>query len=146
MMKRGTFQESEEESVRGLEHRLREGQRERDDNKFGAMNAVLFEQEKQHTRGKKNTEKIAHKYECAAEKAKDSAVSMALLDAASSYNLEQGAPLVVVADGDQDSVVSDIDSVLGESDDWYEKKMKLQSMFQGLSVKKKDRQFRRASV
>ena len=66
---------------------------------------------------------------------------MALLDAN-----ECNAPLVVVADGDQDSVLSDIDSVLGESDDWYEKKMKLQSVFQGLSVSKKDKYRRRASV
>ena len=141
MMKRGTFQESDQESVRGLEHKLTEGKREREDNKFEALNAVLFEQEKQYARGKTDTKKIAQKYEQAAGKAKDSAVSMALLDAN-----ECNAPLVVVADGDQDSVLSDIDSVLGESDDWYEKKMKLQSVFQGLSVSKKDKYRRRASV
>lgn len=149
MMKNGQFEESEEHSIRGLEHKLREGQRQRMDNKFGGLNAVLIEQDRQYAKGKSNLDSIAVKYEEATNDAKDMAVCNALLDAADSYCRVDGAPLLIVTGDEHDdnqSVVSDIESVITETEDWYEKKMKLQAVFKNVSARKKDKLRRRASV
>jgi len=41
MMKKGSFVENDEHSFRGLEHKLKEGFKQRRDNKFNALNCVL---------------------------------------------------------------------------------------------------------
>ena len=41
MMKKGNFTENDEHSFRGLEHKLRDGFKQRRDNKFSALNCVL---------------------------------------------------------------------------------------------------------
>jgi hypothetical protein len=161
MMKNGQFRESDEFSLRGLEHRLKPGMRERADHKFGGLNAVLIEQDRQYAKSGKisNLDSIAFKYTQASHDAKDSAVCNALLDAAASYCRVDGAPLVIVT-GDRDddddhndelSIVSDIESVMTETvdtanHDWCEKKVKLQAIFKTVAARNKNRAHRRASM
>jgi hypothetical protein len=165
MMKTGQFQESEEHSLRGLEHRLRPGQKERAEHKFGGLNAVLMEQDRQYAKTGKvsNFDTIASKYEAVTNDAKHSAVCNALLDAADSYCRVEGAPLIIVTGGGRrgaasdadDDDMSDMESVMTETvdtnnihdvNDWYEKKMKLQAIFKTVSARKKDKVHRRASM
>lgn len=150
MMKNGQFEENEEHSIRGLEHKLRDGQKQRNEYKFGGLNAVLSEQDRQYAKGKCNLDTIASQYGKVTNDAKESAVCNALLDAADSYCRIEGAPLLIVTGGEDDqenqSVVSDIESVMTETDDWYEKKLKLQAVFNSVSARKKDKFSRRASV
>jgi hypothetical protein len=167
MMKNGQFRESDEFSLRGLEHRLKPGMRERADHKFGGLNAVLIEQDRQYAKSGKisNLDSIAFKYTQASHDAKDSAVCNALLDAAASYCRVDGAPLVIVTGvvgrGDDDhndhnddelSIVSDMESVMTETvdsnahHDWGEKKLKLQAIFKTVAARKKDKTHRRASM
>lgn len=62
MVKLGEFEEGEDHSARGLEHKLRDGSRQRKANKYNALNAVLIEQDRQYNRGTMEPKKIAKAY------------------------------------------------------------------------------------
>jgi hypothetical protein len=85
MMKTGTFTESEEHSFRGLEHKLREGHKQRRANKFNGLNCVLEEQDRQQARGKRDAEAIATVYRRIAQNARESAFVSGIKDSEHSY-------------------------------------------------------------
>ena len=81
MMKTGHFQESDEHSFRGLEHKTRAGFKQRRANKFNALNAVLEEQDRQANMGVFEPEKIAKRYRRVSLNAAETAVVVASRDA-----------------------------------------------------------------
>lgn len=140
MVKCGKFEESDEDSFRGLERRIKsKGRRDLLDVKFNALNAVLEEQDRQYVRGKKNEHRMASKYEKQAEVAKGEAVLLALKDA----EHVGGKPVLVVDDADDCSVLSDMDTIVSE--DSYTRRLRLHELFSGLSERKKHKARRRAS-
>ena len=145
MVKTGKFEESDEDSFRGLEHRLSsKSNKDRLDVKFNALNAVLEEQDRQYYNGKKNARKLASKYEREAEMAKGEAVLLALKDA----EHIGGKPVLVVDDVDECSVLSDLDTLadtIASEDDSYTRRLRLHELFTGLSERKKYKTRRRAS-
>jgi hypothetical protein len=62
MMKTGSFRESDEHTFRGLEHKLKDGFKQRRSNKFAALNAVLEEQDRQMSRNQSSPTVIADAY------------------------------------------------------------------------------------
>lgn len=139
MKKTGRFAESDENSFRGLEHKLKEGYNQRRTNKFNALNTVLTEQDRQYARGLLNMDSVAKKYEIAAVTARESAYSLGLQDAD-----DCGIPVSTIDNDDDQSVVSDMNSVY--SDDTTHKKMRIRNLFQGISAQNKTRSHRRASI
>jgi hypothetical protein len=85
MMKAGTFEESEEHSFRGLEHKLKEGFKKRRNHKFNALNAVLEEQDKQYNKSSIDQEIIANAYREVTLAAKEAAFENACRDVEGSY-------------------------------------------------------------
>jgi hypothetical protein len=85
MMKVGDFEESEEHSFRGLEHKLKEGFKKRRAHKFNALNAVLEEQDKQYNRSTTDQEIIAEAYREVSIAAKETAFENACRDAENSF-------------------------------------------------------------
>ena len=92
MMKAGTFEESEEHSFRGLEHKLKEGFKKRRNHKFNALNAVLEEQDKQYNKSSIDQEIIASAYREVSLAAKEAAFENACRDAEGSYSYK-GEPV-----------------------------------------------------
>ena len=85
MMKTGHFKESDEHTFRGLEHKLKEGFRQRRANKFNGLNAVLEEQDRQYANGITKPETIAEKYGRISIRATEMAFVMARRDFENSY-------------------------------------------------------------
>ena len=85
MMKTGHFKESDEHTFRGLEHKLKEGFKQRRANKFNGLNAVLEEQDRQYARGVTMPDVIAEKYSRIAMNAAETAFVMAMRDFQNSY-------------------------------------------------------------
>lgn len=90
MMKTGHFKESEEHTFRGLEHKLKEGFKQRRANKFNGLNAVLEEQDRQYARGITKPEVIAEKYSRVAVNAVETAFVVAMRDFQNSYCYKGG--------------------------------------------------------
>lgn len=84
-MKTGHFKESNEHTFRGLEHKLKEGFKQRRANKFNGLNAVLEEQDRQYARGVTHPEAIAERYRRVATNAAETAFVVALRDFENSY-------------------------------------------------------------
>mmetsp|Transcript_20601 Transcript_20601/g.48896 ORF Transcript_20601/g.48896 Transcript_20601/m.48896 type:complete len:251 (-) Transcript_20601:166-918(-) len=91
MMKTGHFRESDEHSFRGLEHKLKEGFKQRRANKFNALNAVLEEQDRQVSVGVIEPEKIAKKYRRVSLNAAETALVVGMRDAEESMVYQPGA-------------------------------------------------------
>lgn len=145
MKKTGKFEENEEHSFRGLEHKLKEGFDQRRSNKFNALNAVLEEQDHQYARGLLNADNIAQKYERAVHVARETAFFLALKDAEETCIRNMSPKSVLVVDDDDFSIVSDLGTVCTE--DTVQKKMRLKHLFGGLSsYRKKNKSCRRASM
>jgi len=164
MMKTGSFEETEEHTFRGLEHKLKDGFKQRRENKFNALNAVLEEQDKQYNRGIHEPEVIAKAYRRVSLNAAENAFVLACKDAESSYVGEaKHSPRSVgglseymrnredAEDNDDDGDVSeigddetDIDTVCTE--DSTIKKTRLRKLFNGISAKRKDKMRRRTSM
>jgi hypothetical protein len=112
MKKYGSFEESEDHTFRGLEHKLKEGFTIRRENKFNALNAVLEEQDRQYSRGQNKPEIIAEAYKMVSARAKDHAVVNGIKDFESSFGFEEsraamfhsGGSVKVSADDDDDDV------------------------------------------
>jgi hypothetical protein len=134
MMKTGRFEESDEHSFRGLEHKLKDGYRQRRANKFNALNAVLEEQDRQFAQGVRDSENIAQKYEEVAVWAREMAFVLAVKDSEDSfsngYTDSQSCGGRVVRVGNDDDAateVSDLDTLASE--DTNQKKMRIRQIF-----------------
>lgn len=143
MKRSGKFEESDEHSFRGLEHKLKDGNEQRKTYKFDALNAVLEEQDRQYNRGLKDAEDIARRYRETARSAQETAIVLALKDAEAVVDTEI---IVDVDDYDDDeaSVVSDLQTV--GSDDTQQKRTRLRHLFNGISQMKTRNSHRRASM
>ena len=143
MKRSGKFEESDEHSFRGLEHKLKDGSEKRKTFKFDALNAVLEEQDRQYNRGLRNSDDIARLYRKTAIAAQETAIVVALKDAEAVVAREI---VVDVDDYDDDdaSVVSDLQTI--SSDDTQEKKTRLRHLFNGISQMKTRNSHRRASM
>jgi hypothetical protein len=91
MMKGGTFEESEEHTFRGLEHKLKEGYKKRRANKFNALNAVLEEQDSQYAKGRTDPDSIAEAYRLVSLDAKEKAFLLGSRDAEDSYCFDEAS-------------------------------------------------------
>lgn len=143
MKKTGKFEENDEHSFRGLEHKLKHGFDQRQSNKFNALNAVLEEQDRQFARGLLNADNIAQKYESISYVAREIAFVHGLKDAEESVSFACEEKEPEVADDDS-STVSDLGTVCSE--DTVQKKLRLRDLFHGLSQMKKNKAGRRASM
>lgn len=143
MMKSGSFEENDEHSFRGLEHKLQDGCQQRRTNKYNALNAVLEEQDRQYSRGLVDNENIAQKYHRAAMSAREFAFYLGLKDAEKSYCRGPPKRDVYVAI-DDNSTISDLDSKCSENTE--QKKTRVARLFRSISMVKKDKNLRRASM
>jgi hypothetical protein len=80
MMKTGSFRESDEHTFRGLEHKLKDGFKQRRSNKFAALNAVLEEQDRQMSRNQSSPTVIADAYRRVSLNARETAFAIGLRD------------------------------------------------------------------
>jgi hypothetical protein len=143
MKKSGKFEESDEHSFRGLEHKLKESSEKRRTHKFDALNAVLEEQDRQYNRGLLNSEDIARRYRERSSEAQEIAITIALKDAEAAFDRE----ITVDSedyDDDDASVVSDLNTV--SSEDTQQKRRRLRHLFHGISQMKARNYNRRASM
>jgi hypothetical protein len=141
MKKNGKFEESEEHSFRGLEHKLKEGSERRRSFKFDALNAVLEEQDRQYAKGLRDAENIAQRYQESVSAAQETAISTAQRDAEAAFD---GKMILDMYNDDDASVVSDLCTL--SSDDTTHKRLRLRSLFQGISHMKTRQSSRRASM
>jgi hypothetical protein len=123
MMKAGTFEESNEHSFRGLEHKLKDGFKKRRHHKFAALNAVLEEQDKQYNKSSIDQEIIASAYREVAFSAREAAYENACRDIEGSYSYTGTMPTPTRFDGhmsfqEEEELpigdTSDIDTVCSE--------------------------------
>jgi hypothetical protein len=145
MMKTGSFIESEEHSFRGLEHKLRDGFKQRRSNKFAALNAVLEEQDRQFNRNLSNPEVIAEAYRSISSNAKETAFAIGQSDTEKSLSYEAtngditGATINVDPsenDADEEDL-TDIDTVCSEESS--AKRNRLRRLFSSVSRKREER-------
>ena len=106
MMKTGHFRESDEHSFRGLEHKLKEGFKQRRANKFNALNAVLEEQDRQMAIGVVEPEAIAQKYRRVSLNAAETAFVIGVRDAEESLSYRPATQTQVVEDNFSDMTPS----------------------------------------
>jgi hypothetical protein len=146
MMKTGNFEESDEHSFRGLEHKLKDGNKQRRNHKFDALNAVLEEQDKQYAREGRiiDLENIAKKYERATSHAREIALVFGEKDAEEAGFRKEEDESEIIVDKDDISVVSDIDSVFTENTE--QKKNRISKLFVSISEMKRNKARRRASM
>lgn len=112
MMKTGHFKESDEHTFRGLEHKLKEGFRQRRANKFNGLNAVLEEQDRQYAKGITKPEVIAEKYSRVSIHASETALVMATRDFQHSYcyNGKPVEPHIASLSNEESKNIDDVDS------------------------------------
>jgi hypothetical protein len=146
MMKTGNFEESDEHSFRGLEHKLKDGNKQRKNHKFDALNAVLEEQDRQYAREGRiiDLENIAKKYEVAASHAREIALIFGEKDAEEAGFRKEEDESEIILDKDDMSTVSDIDSVFTENTE--QKRNRISKLFVSISEMKRNKARRRASM
>jgi hypothetical protein len=145
MMKTGSFIESEEHSFRGLEHKLRDGFKQRRSNKFAALNAVLEEQDRQFNRNLRNPEIIAASYRRVSLNAKETAFLIGQRDTEVSLTFEAVAIGDITGttinvdpseNADDEDDLTDIDTVCSEES---QKRNRLRRIFSNVSRKREER-------
>lgn len=92
LIKAGEFEENEDLSCRGLEHKLKEVFRQRRANKFNALNAVLEEQDRQINRGVVDAHLISAAYQTVSVRCQESANTIAFRDYRFSHNYCPNTP------------------------------------------------------
>ena len=92
LIKCGEFEENDQYSCRGLEHKLKEVFRQRRANKFNALNAVLEEQDRQINRGIIDPHLISAAYQTVSVRCQESANTIALRDYRFSLNYDPNKP------------------------------------------------------
>jgi hypothetical protein len=147
MARAGSFSESDEHTFRGLEHKLREGHRQRRANKFSALNAVLEEQDRQCAVGRVDSHGIASAYVRATRGARERAFHYGLRDAeesaggghgdgaaAAASSSSASASAAVIKGDEEASEVSDLDTTCsgGDSSGNNGKKRRASSRFSRL--------------
>lgn len=156
MMKTGHFKESDEHTFRGLEHKLKEGFKQRRANKFNGLNAVLEEQDRQYATGVTVPEVIAEKYGRVAELAAETAFVVAMRDFRNSYcyngvkpdSTEEAKTAAMFEDDDDyDSnrefhrqrrgYVVDDDTIASEESTNSKTRRKIQGLFSAVSMAKR---------
>lgn len=118
-MKTGHFKESNEHTFRGLEHKLKEGFRQRRANKFNGLNAVLAEQDRQYSIGVIEPETIAEKYSRVAMMATETALVVAGRDFQNSYCFHGVKPLLVNSDISSNEAKSALDNDFDSNHDCH---------------------------
>lgn len=149
MMKTGNFEENGENCFRGLEHKLKEGFKQRRSNKFNALNAVLEEQDRQYNRGLSQPEIVAESYRRVSLGAKEAAYDLACRDAEESYCFD-GKPVKRLSltealseheeeedEHEELEIDTDADTVCSEGS--KKGKTRLRSLFGGVSRKRKEK-------
>jgi hypothetical protein len=145
MMKTGSFIESEEHSFRGLEHKLRDGFKQRRSNKFAALNAVLEEQDRQFNRNLRNPEIIAASYRRVSLNAKETAFLIGQRDTEVSLTFEAVAIGDITGttinvdpseNADDEDDLTDIDTVCSEES---QKRNRLRRILSNVSRKREER-------
>ena len=137
---RGQFEEDVDHSSRGLEHKLRDGFKQRRANKFNALNAVLEEQDRQYNRGTNEPEKIAEAYSDVAGNAKETAFVNGLKDAEESL-VFSGHTIFSSkhkSDREDDSVDATECETISSDASRVRNKSRLRNLFKGVSLKRKD--------
>lgn len=149
MMKSGKFCETEEHSFRGLEHKLKGGFKQRRSNKFGALNAVLEEQDRQFNRNFNKPEIIAEAYRRVSLNARENAFVIGQRDAEGSYAFKDPQPrgslgrhlsaTSAANDSDGEDPEDDLTDIMSVySEDTTAKKNRLRRLFSGVSRKRGD--------
>ena len=92
LIKMGEFEENDDYSCRGLEHKLKEVFRQRRANKFNALNAVLEEQDRQIARGIVDAALVAAAYQAVTIRCRESAHTIAFRDYRFSLNYDPRTP------------------------------------------------------
>lgn len=125
MMKTGHFKESDDHSFRGLEHKLKEGFKQRRANKFNALNAVLEEQDRQVAVGVLEPEKIARQYRRVSLNAAETALVVGMRDAEESLaykpqpsheenDCSEMTPSLQNCDDSYGNISTDVDTISSE--------------------------------
>jgi len=156
MMKSGSFRETDDHSFRGLEHKLKDGFKQRRSNKFGALNAVLEEQDRQFNRSFSNPDIIAEAYRRVSLNAKECAFVIGQHDAEQALSLngtEEDSSSVIgkVIPAWEDNDNSEHEDDITENfsvctEDSTTKKTRLRRLFGGVSGKRAGTQSRRTSM
>jgi hypothetical protein len=92
LIKAGEFEENDDLSCRGLEHKLKEVFRQRRANKFNALNAVLEEQDRQINRGMCDQGLISVAYQTVSVRCQESANTIAFRDYKFSFCYDPNTP------------------------------------------------------
>jgi hypothetical protein len=152
MMKTGSFRESDEHTFRGLEHKLKDGFKQRRSNKFAALNAVLEEQDRQMNRSLTKPDVIAEAYRRVSLNARETAFAIGLKDTEQSLVFEERAIGEITgktisvdpSENDDEDELTDIETVCTEES--TAKKNRLRRLFSNVSRKRDTRMSRRSSM
>lgn len=145
MMKTGSFRESDEHTFRGLEHKLKDGFKQRRSNKFAALNAVLEEQDRQMSRSLTNPDVIAEAYRRVSLNARETAFATGLRDTEESLTFVQ-RPIGEItgktinidpSENEDEDDLTDIDTACSEES--TAKKNRLRRLFSNVSRKRDER-------
>lgn len=141
MMKGETVEESNEQTVRGLEFRTRKGAIHRQHNKLEAITAVLDEQDRQYNEGVLNDELLSETYRACASHCQDAAYMLGLQDEASirAYLDAPGPePTKVEDDGDDTSETSELSDEEPVSTEQNDKKLRgLSKMLKQVRIRRR---------
>jgi hypothetical protein len=151
MMKTGSFRESDEHTFRGLEHKLKDGFKQRRSNKFAALNAVLEEQDRQMSRNQGNPDVIAEAYRRVSLNARETAFAIGLRDTEESLTFVErpvgditGKTINVdPSENEDEDDLTDIDTACSEES--TAKRNRLRRLFSTVSRKREVRMGQRMS-
>jgi len=113
MMRGDYIEETNEQTVRGLEYRTRQGAIRRQHNKLEAISAVLDEQDRQYNTGELSDELLSQVYKKCADHCQEEAHQLALQDEEFMAEIRKETD-ASVTESESDSEVSDEDSMEGE--------------------------------
>jgi hypothetical protein len=111
MMKGEAVEENNEQSIRGLEYRTRNGAIRRQHNKLEAISAVLDEQDRQYNEGLMDIELVRNVYRNCSGRCQDEAYILGLKDEATVQDLLNEPELT------ETDVSSEEDEIVEHSDD-----------------------------
>ena len=115
-MKGEEVEETNYQSIRGLEYRTRKGAVRRQHNKLEAISAVLDEQDRQYNEGLFNEELLAEVYRSCASHCQDEAYILALKDEATARDLLT-EPELTETEGSSEDELLDLDESDYEQDE-----------------------------
>jgi hypothetical protein len=151
MMKTGSFRESDEHTFRGLEHKLKDGFKQRRSNKFAALNAVLEEQDRQMSRSLTNPDVIAAAYSRVSLNARETAFAIGLTDTTNSLTYVERAIGEITgktinvdpSENEDEDDLTDVETACSEES--TAKRNRLRRLFSNVSRKRDQRMGQRMS-